>query len=294
LKSGEPLRHVDLVSTGRRKQKQMIFSTIMVQLDVDFPASPRLKFALDLAKQFEADLIAFAAAEAHVLVPGGDIAAEMLRQRTGEIEHRIKALKEEFLSVVGDSAKASWRGGTGNPTELLATHARAANLIVTGRPAPGVAGNYHRTVDAGTLVLSAGRPVLVAADRLAALDAKKVLVAWKDTREARRALLDAMPFLMNAREVVVATVAEGYLNPAQESATDVVRFLMKHGVKARAEVLDVGHANAAEALEETALKIGGDLIVAGAYGHSRLRELAFGGMTRSLLGRGGLNLLLSN
>jgi nucleotide-binding universal stress UspA family protein len=69
---------------------------------------------------------------------------------------------------------------------------------------------------------------------------------------------------------------------------------MKHGVKARAEVLDVGHANTAEALEEIAREIGGDLIVAGAYGHSRLREWAFGGMTRSLLGGGVLNRLLSN
>jgi nucleotide-binding universal stress UspA family protein len=278
-------------------RKQMIFNTILVQLDLDSPASPRVKFALDLANRFEADLIAFTAAEAHVFVPGDDggvVAVEMMRQRTEEIEAKIKALKEEFLSVVGDSTKASWRGEAGNPTQLLAIHARAADLIVTGTPAPGVAGNYRRTVDAGTLILSAGRPVLFAADSLAALDARKVLVAWKDTREARRAVVDAMPFLTNAREVVVTTIAEGYLNAAQESAADVVRFLMKHGVKARAEVLDFGHANTTEALEEIAREIGGDLIVAGAYGHSRLREWAFGGMTRSLLRGGVLNRLLSN
>lgn len=274
----------------------MIFNTIMVQLDVDFPASPRLKFALDLASRFEADLIAFAAAEAHVFVPsdeGGVVATEIMQQRAEEIEDRLKALKEEFLSIAGDSEKVSWRGDVGNPTQLLATHARAADLIVSGSPAPGVGRNHHRTIDAGTLVLSAGRPVLFAADSLA-LDAKSALVAWKDTREARRATVDAMPFLTNAREVVVVTIAEGDLKFAQRSAADVVRFLMKHGVKARAEVLEAGHANPAEALEEIAREVGADLIVAGAYGHSRLREWAFGGVTRSLLGRGTLNRLLSN
>lgn len=274
----------------------MIFNTIMVQLDVDSPASPRLKFALNLASRFEADLIAFAAAEPHLFVPsdeGGVVAAEMMRQRAEEIEDRLKALKEEFLGVAGDNEKASWQGDVGNPTQLLAMHARAADLIVTGTPAPPVALDHRRIIDAGTLILSAGRPVLFAADRLA-LDAKSVLVAWKDTREARRATVDAMPFLTNAREVVVATIAEGGLKSAQGSAADVVRFLMKHGVKARAEVLELGRAKAADALDEIAREIGVDLLVAGAYGHSRLREWAFGGVTRSLLDRRMLNRLLSN
>ncbi len=122
----------------------MIFNTIMVQLDVDSPASPRLKFALDLASRFEADLIAFAAADPHVFVPsddGGVVAAEMMRQRAAEIEDRLKALKEEFLGIAGDSEKVSWRGDVGNPTRLLAMHARAAGLIVTGSPAQAFAGS---------------------------------------------------------------------------------------------------------------------------------------------------------
>ena len=121
-----------------------------------------------------------------------------------------------------------------------------------------------------------------------------MLVAWKDTREARRAVVDAMPFLVAAREVVVATIEEADQKGARESAADVVRFLMKHGVKARSEVIDVGRAYAPEALVEMARAAKADLIVSGGYGHSRLREWAFGGVTRSLLRETGIHRLMSN
>ncbi|MCZ8542726.1 universal stress protein [Mesorhizobium qingshengii] len=273
----------------------MIFNTIMVQLDVDSPAGPRTAYALELARRFEATLIGFAAADAYVFVPGDDggmAAAEIMRQRLTEIEDRLKILKEEFLAVVGD--EASWREEIGDPTRLVAMHARAADLIVTGAPASGVAGDHHRVVDTGALVLSAGRPVLIAADGLAPLDPKKVVVAWKDSREARRAVIDALPFLTGAQDVLVATVEEQNRRDARESVGDVVRFLMRHGVKARSEVLGVGHADVCETVTELARGMGAELVVAGGYGHSRVREWAFGGMTRSLLKQGSVNRLFSN
>ena len=95
-----------------------------------------------------------------------------------------------------------------------------------------------------------------------------------------------MPFLTGAAQVLVATIEEGDGAIARESAADVVRFLMKHGVKARMDVLDVGGANATEALLELAHEIGADLMVSGGYGHSRLRQWAFGGVTRTLLQQG--------
>lgn len=273
----------------------MIFNTIMVQLDVDSPAAPRATYALELARRFKASLIGFAAADSYVSVPGDDggmAAAEIMRQRRIEIEDRLKILKEEFLGVVGDDA--SWREEIGDPTRLLAMHARAADLVVTGVPAKGVPSDRHRVVDVGTLVLSAGRPVLIANDNLAPLNPDNVLVAWKDTREARRAVTDAMPFLTGAKHVLVATIEEYDQRNARESISDVLRFLMRHGVKARSEVLDVGKEDACEAVCELARAMGAELVVAGGYGHSRIREWAFGGMTRSLLRHGAINRLLSN
>ncbi|KXF75654.1 universal stress protein UspA [Paramesorhizobium deserti] len=273
----------------------MVFNTIMVQLDIDAPATPPLTFAQGLANRFRADLIALAAAQAHVVIPGDDsgvVAVELLRLRTAEIEQRLEELQKEFLTVTGNGENIFWRGELGDPTHFLAMNGRAADLIVTATAAPENRGNHSRMVNAGELILSAGRPVLFAADNLAPLSADKVLVAWKDTREARRAVVDAMPFLAGASEVLVATVVENDWQLAREGAEDVVRFLTKHGVKARSNVREDDQG--AEALIGLAHDIGADLIVAGGYGRSRVSEWIFGGMTDSLLKDGSLHRLLSN
>ena len=132
----------------------MIFTTILVQLDVDSPASPRLAFAQEIAGRFEADLIAIVAAQARIFVPSdenGQVAAEVMKRRRTQIEDRFKTLKEEFLSVTGGNGRASWRAELGDPTGTVALHARAADLVVTGAPAPAAAGDSRRTVDAGEL-----------------------------------------------------------------------------------------------------------------------------------------------
>lgn len=273
----------------------MTFNTILVQLDVDSQVAPRTIYAQALARRFEATLIGFTAADTYVFLPGDDggvAAAELMRQRRHEIEERLKVLREEFRSVAGDDA--SWREEIGDPTRLLAVHARAADLIVTGSPARGTADDHHRVVDIGALILSAGRPVLLAEDNLTPPTAQKVVIAWKDTREARRAVADAMPFLTEAREVLVATIEEQDRMRARESTGEVVRFLMRHGVKARSEVFAAGSAEGGQVVMGVARQMGADLVVAGGYGHSRIREWAFGGMTRSLLKQGAINRLLSN
>lgn len=275
----------------------MAYNAILVQLDLDAAVAPTLKFGLGLGRRLETDVIVFAAAEAHVFVPGdegGIVAIEMLKQQTEEIEHRLEAMKEEFLAVVGDDEHVSWRGIVGDPTRQLALHGRAADLIVLGTTGPASRRDVHRSVDRGSLVLSAGRPVFVPAADLSPVQAERIVVAWKDTREARRAVSDAMPFLKATKEVVVVTIEEADQRQARESASDVVRFLSRHGTVARADVLGVGNANVEDAISRIAQEIGADLVVAGAYGHSRLREWAFGGVTRSLLADGSIHRLISN
>jgi len=275
----------------------MFFKTIMVQLDVDAAAEPRVKFASDLARNFDADLIAFAAAEARIVVPVGDtgaLAGEALRLRVKEIEERLKVLEGVFQSATADNPRASWRGHLGDPTRLLALHGRSADLLIVGSPNPAMVSDHKRTVDQGALILSAGRPVLLASDGLAPVSHESVVIAWKDTREARRAVVDAMPFLTKAKHALVLTIEDDEERAGRESADDVVRFLKKHGVKARSEVMDVDRSQACEALAQVADEVGANLIVSGAYGHSRLREWAFGGVTRSLLKTGSLHRLMSN
>jgi len=273
----------------------MIYNTIMVQLDIDAPPTPRLTFAWDLARRFEADMIAFCAAEPHLSVPGdidGSASTKDMQIQCADIEERLEALKLQFDSLVQDSNRASWRGMIGDPTKLLAYHGRVADLLVAGADNAGA--SRLRTVDPGELVLSAGRPVLFPNQRYETLSAENILVLWKDTREARRAVTDAMPFLVGGQEVLVATVEDEDKVRARESVADVVRFLMRHGVKARSKVIDANDRHAPEALLKEAKEISADLTISGGYGHSRLRERIFGGLTRSLLTDHSVNRLMAN
>jgi nucleotide-binding universal stress UspA family protein len=121
--------------------------------------------------------------------------------------------------------------------------------------------------------------------------AKTVLVAWKDTREARRAVADALPFLAKANEVVVATIDTSRDESIRDSLDDVAAFLGHHGIKARTELI-AGEADG-DRLLTFARSIHADLIVSGAYGHSRLREWAFGGVTRTLIEESGISRFMS-
>ncbi|CAN7583197.1 universal stress protein [Mesorhizobium amorphae] len=274
----------------------MAFKTIMVQLHVDIIAAPRISMAWDLAQRHGADLIGFCAAEPHFVMPTGtddQAATKAIWSQVEEIEGRLSCLREEFLSTVNGSNRASWRGEIGNPTRQLAMNARAADLIVTGSPTVDLVVDHHRTLDTASLILAAGRPILVASESCAPIKAESILIAWNDTREARRAVADAMPFLITARDVVIATVDQGSPAP-QDNVADVELFLARHGVKARSEVLDARHSEPADLLLRIGQEIAADLIVLGGYGHSRVREMTFGGVTRSVLRNGSLHRFISN
>ena len=122
--------------------------------------------------------------------------------------------------------------------------------------------------------------------------AKTVLVAWKDTREARRAIADALPFLAKANEVVVATIDAERGESIRDSLADVAVFLEYHGIKARTELI-AGEADG-DRLIGFARSIHADLIVSGAYGHSRLREMILGGATRDVLSAAGIPVLMAH
>ncbi|MDN2568305.1 universal stress protein [Aquibium sp. A9E412] len=275
----------------------MIYNAILLHLGLDDTGDEPLAFGRTLARRFEADLIALSACAPQRPSLTGEAAMlrdELLRQQIDDIEKRLAALKEAFEAAAGEDGRVSWRGMVGSPTTLLARHARAADLVVVAQENTdfGTAGDDG--VDVGTLILGAGRPVLVAAEGAPAIAAQSVVVGWKDTREARRAVADAMPFLVHAKEVLVAAVDEGAQDDPQAGLADVVRYLMRHGAKARSEVLDGRSLLAGAALTDAARGMGADLLVAGAFGHSRFREWVFGGATRSLLGDGSLHRLFSS
>jgi len=272
----------------------MSYKSILVHFDIDRPVEPLAKAAAGLARRFGARLIGFSAAAVPppVALPEG-IAYDgsLWAVEQSEIEKRFAALKEEFASIVG-GGNGEWRQSVSDPTRTLATTARVADLVLLAAPSATAGRDVYRAADAGSLVLQAGRPILVVAEGASEVALKKVVIAWKDTREARRAVADAAPILAAADEVVVASVDREPDQWLRESVADVAAFAAAHGAKVKTEV--IRSRDDVIGLAEFISGARPDVVVSGAYGHSRLREWAFGGVTRSLLGDGSISRLMAS
>ena len=122
-----------------------------------------------------------------------------------------------------------WRAALELPADLIVREARAADLVIIGPRHRG--GNLHDLVDPGVILLRTGRPVLVVPDVVTPLYLRRVVVACKDTRECRRAVRDALPFLRQAKEVLVVEIGEdGSKSQEKKGVADVARYLVRHGV----------------------------------------------------------------
>lgn len=272
----------------------MGYKSIVVNLDIDGPIVPVVKAALDLTRRFEARLIGVCAADIPLPIveeEGSALAAELWAQMRMDVEKRLNDLRAEFKVLTAGSIQSEWRADVTNPTHAIVAASRLADLVVMAAR-EGPTGNTCRVADPASVVLRAGRPLLVVKRQAEQVLAKKVVVAWKDTREARRAVADSIPLLTSADEVVIVTVVEEADQWARQSMTDVVAFLAAHGIKAKTNLIENPDERAA--LLQSIDECDADLVVSGAYGHSRLREWVFGGITRSILRLNRRNLLMSS
>lgn len=278
------------------------YAALMVHVGFDAASDARLGLAAGLADRFDAALIGFAAAEAMpppVAAPvfGPAVAMEVLEAEQQRVEAGLRAAHDRFRALAErDGRRTGWRSFLDHPSSALAREARAADLLILGRRGEEFRPEPHREVDPGDALMRAGRPILVAPPGVAALEARRVLLAWKDVRESRRSVADALPFLVRAEEVLVAEAVfePEDSEPALRRVGDVAALLAAHGATVRAETLDARGGSVADLLIGAARKHGADLIVAGGYGHARLREWAFGGVTRTLLARCPTCCLLSH
>jgi nucleotide-binding universal stress UspA family protein len=252
-----------------------------------------LNYAVGLAQQFGAELIGVAAAEPHLAVSGVDgaqIAADYYTAERATIESLLGQAEERFRATVIPSEQSKWRGSVADTTNFLIDEARRCDLLVT---ADGDIAGVGEALDLGHLILSCGRPVLVVADGEGAFRLGNAAVAWKDTREARRALSDALPLLQRTDHVKVVTHSEDDSVAEAASLEQVVAWLSLHGVHAESKLIEHG-ADFLEQLGATSNTGGPDLVVSGGYGHSRFREWLFGGVTKDLLDAKNVNRLFSN
>jgi nucleotide-binding universal stress UspA family protein len=232
-----------------------------------------------------------------IIYNDGYVPGSIIEQDRQEIDDEIKAAEAEFHAALDARvASVEWRSAVSykSLSELLAKEARCADLVITGVDRNASMFDTSRHVDIGDLVMQAGRPCLIvpsATDRLA-LD--HVVVGWKDTAETRRAIRDALPLLKEAGRVTVVEIAvEEDMDAARAHLQDVVVWLKRHGIEATPLVSPSTGDDAAR-LNAIVQEQGGGLLVAGAYGHSRVREWALGGVTRDLLLKAGRCSLVSH
>lgn len=274
------------------------YASLLLQLEIGRPNTGLLRVTAEMAAQFKSRVVGMVAVEPMPLSYGeGYVDFALIEQSRQDIARAVQAAEAEFRGALGDQvAQLEWRSavlGTSLVDEL-ARHARTADLVLTTAPADDDAAGPRR-ISPGELILQAGRPVLMVPAALERLRLQHVLVAWQDTRESRRAVADALPLLQWAGAVSVVEIApEGDFNAARARVADVAAWLLPHGVLAEPVAVATQGDSTAMQLRHIAQELRAELIVAGAYGHSRLREWALGGVTRDLLMRAACCTLLSH
>jgi nucleotide-binding universal stress UspA family protein len=267
-------------------EMSVTFTSIMVHLDLWHANNACLRVACDLATRYDAKLIGVAAASLQpIYSDDGSASAKLIEWQRSDITKRMAELEERFRYAAKKAGMDfEWRSALVKTAEYVSCESRSADLIVTGiNYSEALIGSPLR-LDLGDLVMRAGRPVLIVPPEVENLKLDCALIAWKDTREARRAAHDALPLLRKTQQAVVVEVIADEINRSASHSRidDVVAWLGRHKISAESRVFHF--ADGKEPLEML-WQYGADYIVAGAYGHARLREWIFGGFTESLLKR---------
>ena len=186
--------------------------------------------------------------------------------------------------------RAGWTEMVGSGPEGIGEYARLFDLVILGRSVEDSAVDWKTTAEA--VMFDSGRPLLIVSDEIPATIGRKILLAWNGSTETARTLTGAMSILTDIDEVLVVTVEGAVVSgPAGE---DVCRHLNASGISSTAQTIDRGTSSVAQAILEVADKFSADLIIKGAFTHSRLRQLIFGGPTSELIKCSGLPILLSH
>jgi nucleotide-binding universal stress UspA family protein len=269
----------------------MNYATFLVHAQADADGEARVTLAADLAKRFEAMLIGVSARG--ILAPAtpphaGMLVVKLIERQEREIAQELATAERSFRSIAQTGGeKVGWVSELDTPGRVLARESRVADIVVVGRNPHSVASSSYRSADPGDVLMHVGCPVLVVPPGLDHLDASSVLIAWKDTREAHRAVSDSLPFLERASSVSVVAICgtEDKRSAAMKPLAAVVASLGRHGVKASSEARLLREATVPDDLLLAAERCRADLVVAGGYGHTRLQEWVLGGVTRSLIQR---------
>jgi nucleotide-binding universal stress UspA family protein len=286
-------------------EEPMTIKDILVHVDPAPATGARLEAALTLARQFEARLTAlYLLAEPFLRAGAGhhapaEIVREHLAHAEAEAEAALAGMRE---AAAGQGVTLLVQRETGSLDRLpglLARDARNTDLVVVGQPNPET-GSSDEALLVEAAFMETGRPALMVPHGGApALPPRRVMVAWDASREASRAVHDALPLLRLAEEVVVLVVDARSLGAriGRQPGSGVAAHLAQHGVAVRVERVESdrrGGGGMGEFILAQAEVAGSDLLVMGGYGHSRFREMLLGGVTRHMLEQARLPIIFAH
>lgn len=277
----------------------MGYDDILLHVDASKACAKRLELAIGLAERHDAHLTGLYV-HPRLQLPASfaaDLPPQYIDMQTQALEAQARETQARFeAACAAPGLRWEWREARGVAVDELAQQGRYADLVILGQSSedepdfdlPGVPSE---------VLLTAGRPVLVVPYIGAqGLPGKRVLVAWNASRESARAVNDALPLMAGAEHVtvIVADVGGGETESADAPGADICLHLARHGIDAEAQHIRANDIDVGDMLLSRASDLGVDLIVMGAYGHSRLRELMLGGVTRDLLQHMTVPVLMSH
>ena len=260
----------------------MAYKDIVVYLDASDLNDARLETAIDLAEQHSARLI------------GVDISTAAAFE--GERKERAQTIQDRFEERLGRTqlvAECRAAGTSASTAQELFAH--CADLIISSQPHVDSAHLAAAAVPKDVL-LNAGVPMLVLPTEWQAKEplGRSILLAWNFSRESTRALHDAMPMLSRAKHVTLFVFGAGF-DPQNTDILDVVAHLARHGIEVTVDGWrDTGEVNTIDAMFASLEREESDLIVAGAFGHSPLRESFLGSTSEQLLNNISMPLVMSH
>lgn len=270
-----------------------MLKTILVPIGHAGGADERLDLAIELANKYDAHVTAL-----HVLLPMGEmVKAVPIEAYSGEAFDRFTREQEEEAAeyrakyekkLQASGVRYDWHQLQSDLLTQLNLHARASDLTILsqkGEELDDILGVMH------DFIIENGLPVVVIPSKGDSAEFKNVLIAWDNGKQCASAVHYALPILKNADKVTVLTISEQDKDHIPEA--DVCIKLARHGVNAEALTEDES-MGIAERILETADKTGADLIISGAWGHRRIREIIFGGVTKKLLSNQKYSIYLAN
>lgn len=266
----------------------MTYKDILVYADATSAAATRLDAAALLAAAHKAHLVALHVDSipfTPVDLMGTGVTTELIEWQVNMRKERAEAAQQAVKAAEQRHGIAfEWRKVEGAIDDAVTEQGCYADLIVLSQNSRVTDIETPIGTMAGNILMAAGRPVLIVPNEFKGKSiGRRVLVAWKPGAEASRAVHDALPLLVQAEAVTVMRVNPGPEEPAHNAGFDLANHLARHGVKVTVTPVLAPDTAAGTAIVEQSRAMQADLIVMGAYGHSRLRELVFGGATRQML-----------